>query len=636
VDYDVIIVGTGFGATVAVSRLAGQGRRILMLERGTWWQTPEKLGKPPAAQPGDPPALPVWASQQDPKQPVQYWPRPDHAEGLIDLFASVRHFANRKGLYVYSRFDDADILSASGVGGGSLIYSNATLQPDQAVLDHIGLKLAQVDYDAALEWMTKFRGVLNKVVTKIPLPASRDPENLGAEDYLLLDRSRALRDAAAIVSQRRALDPPAPWRALDLAIAEYHESGAGNADVNGRHTFCERQGRCMLGCLPQARYTLNKTLYRHWVSDPKSGVQLRPLSEVRHVRRVDGGYEVTYRDWWQQDGDERTVATAMLVMGAGTLGTNEILLRSREGGGLSLSDQLGQQFSTNGNFGGFCLNTTGAVHSTRGPVNTCHVDFEIDGRKRVVEDCSIPSMVAAVVSAAVQILFDLESNGQRRSFVERMEDRVAHVLHLDSRLAHERFKAEMVHAFQDKRPPDLRPFLPHLPDTEDPRDMRTEAEAVENLFFFNCMGEDEPTGRFRLDDDDLDLTWDRKPGEQKVFADIEQLLVDFSAAMGGDYVPAPGWKGLFGDKKLTITHPLGGCRIGTGATDGVVDEHGRVFDTSRASDSAETYPGLLVADASVIPGSVVAHPTLTIVAQAIKTMEQAAQANPAAGQGGSP
>ena len=159
--------------------------------------------------------------------------------------------------------------------------------------------------------------------------------------------------------------------------------------------------------------------------------------------------------------------------------------------------------------------------------------------------------------------------------------------------------------------------------------MRTEAEAVENLFFFNCMGEDEPTGRFSLDDDDeLDLKWDNKPGDQKVFADIEQLLIDFSSAMGGEYVPAPGWKGFFGDKKLTITHPLGGCRIGPSAADGVVDEHGQVFDGGQPADSAAVYPDLLLVDASVLPGAVVAHPTMTIVAQAIKTMDHALAPSP--------
>jgi cholesterol oxidase len=182
----------------------------------------------------------------------------------------------------------------------------------------------------------------------------------------------------------------------------------------------------------------------------------------------------------------------------------------------------------------------------------------------------------------------------------------------------------MTAAFHEKRAPDLRPFVPHLADTEDPTDMRTEAETVENLFFFNCMGEDEATGRFTLDDDDeLDLNWEQKPGEQKVFADIEQLLLDFSAAMRGDYVPPPAWKGMLGTKKLTITHPLGGCRIAQDAAHGTVDEHGRVFDASQPPDSAATHPGLLIVDASVLPGSVVAHPSMTIVAQAIKTMNTA-------------
>src|SRR5215212_7204359 len=326
-EYDAIIVGTGFGATVAVSQLAAQGKKVLMLERGTWWVTPEKLGKPPAAKPTDPPQLPAWAAEHE--HPVQYWARPDHTDGLLDLFASVRHGGNRDGLYVYSRFDDCDILSASGVGGGSLIYSNATLQPEAAVLQRIGLDLDHADYQAGRAWMETNRGVLNKVVTKIPLPASRDPENLGAEDYLLLDRARALRDAAAVVSQQRGINPPAPWRALELAIADYHESGAGNTDVNGRHTFCERQGRCILGCLPQARHTLNKTLYKKWVSNPNSGVELRPLSAARSIRRVDSGYEVTYSDWWHSGGDEQTVRAPLLFLGAGTLGTNEILLRSQ-------------------------------------------------------------------------------------------------------------------------------------------------------------------------------------------------------------------------------------------------------------------------------------------------------------------
>src|SRR5215210_7251279 len=181
-DFDAIIVGTGFGATVAVGKLVEKGKKVLMLERGTWWVTPEKLGKPLDPPPPD---LRKWAD--DNHHPVQYWPRPDHREGLLDLFACVRHSGNRDGLYVYSLFDECHIVTASGVGGGSLIYSNATMRPEPAVLQQIGLDLSDDDYKAARGWTETSRGLLNKVVTKIPLPASKGVEDLGDEDYLYLD-----------------------------------------------------------------------------------------------------------------------------------------------------------------------------------------------------------------------------------------------------------------------------------------------------------------------------------------------------------------------------------------------------------------------------------------------------------------
>ncbi len=54
----------------------------------------------------------------------------------------------------------------------------------------------------------------------------------------------------------------------------------------------------------------------------------------------------------------------------------------------------------------------------------------------------------------------------------------------------------------------------------------------------------------------------------------------------------------------------------------MVDEVGRVSDASNPADSPETYPGLVIVDASVMPAAV-AHPTLTIVPQASKSMDKA-------------
>jgi hypothetical protein len=72
---------------------------------------------------------------------------------------------------------------------------------------------------------------------------------------------------------------------------------------------------------------------------------------------------------------------------------------------------------------------------------------------------------------------------------------------------------------------------------------------------------------------------DLTPAAAPPFGEIEELLVDFSEAMGGRYVPMPTWT-HFGDRKLTVTHPLGGRRVGVATDNGVVEAVGRVFDES--------------------------------------------------------
>src|SRR5258708_21223406 len=82
-------------------------------------------------------------------QPGQYWPRPDHRRGLVDFLAVVKangvagalqdfasgvaeFFTDKprpRPLYRYNTFGEADVIAASGVGGGSLIYSNVTIAP---------------------------------------------------------------------------------------------------------------------------------------------------------------------------------------------------------------------------------------------------------------------------------------------------------------------------------------------------------------------------------------------------------------------------------------------------------------------------------------------------------------------------
>jgi cholesterol oxidase len=587
-NFDAIVIGTGFGGTVAATRLAAKGKKVLMLERGTWWVTPAKLGKvPPSTR--DP--IPVWAKKQTPKHPVQYWTRPNHRQGLLDFFTAIRSGVNKDGLYQYSMFKQADILTASGVGGGSLIYSNVTVRPHAEVLNGIGLGLTDADYQAAYKWMEDNRGRLNHIVTKIPLPG-RDVTNLTTDDYLYLDRARVLRDAAAAAGPKLGIQ--LPWKPLDLSLIEYdpHREDGGDAKKVG--TFCQREGRCILGCLPSARHTFSKTLYTKLLFDPAKGVTLSPLAEVRDIKQIAGGYEVNYRD--HRDDNKKTVSAPMVFLCAGTLGTTEILLRSRDRGGLKLTDKLGTHFSTNGDFGAFVVGTAKPVHSSWGPINTCQVNTKMGGLHIKVEDSAIPEMFAAITSTTLGVL----DNAAKREIL----------------------KARMKAAFLGMALPDLRDFFPHLPDTYDPESYQTEREMVSNIFFFNVMGQDDASGKFTLKNDRLDLDWDKKIGETPVFQQIEKLLRALAAEMGGNYTPFPLWKGL-GNKKLIVTHPLGGCPIAPTSFDGVVDDLGRVFDGGKPRGSKDVLPGLFVVDGSSIPGALATNPTLTIAAQALKAVNAA-------------
>ena len=143
--FDVVVIGSGFGGTMVALSLAnalkGQNRRILILERGTWWTTPVGTVADKEVKTYD-------FLRNTKKQPAQFWPSMDHFKGLIDiLFRCVRHDGNEDGLYDFVPFGkkgflgigaDSDgimILRASGVGGGSLVYSNITIQPPDLIFE---------------------------------------------------------------------------------------------------------------------------------------------------------------------------------------------------------------------------------------------------------------------------------------------------------------------------------------------------------------------------------------------------------------------------------------------------------------------------------------------------------------------
>jgi choline dehydrogenase-like flavoprotein len=613
--YDAIVIGTGFGGTIAAVQLVAKGKNVLLLERGTFFRSPDPL---PPANPLPAIADPFGKWATDNHMPVQYWPRPDHRKGLQDFFAVLRGQLSPDGLYQYSMFNQADILTANGVGGGSLIYSNVTIQPEKDALQRIALNLGDGDYMAARQWMegppgnhgAGNRGWLNYVVTKFPLNkdmSAADYAKLGVDpvtdkdtdgSYILLDRARVLRAAAKTVSKK--LGVPMSWAPLELAVIDYDERRGKDSDSIKARTHCERQGRCMIGCLPQARHTLNKTLFNKILQKP--GVTLMPKCKVLYIGKNGPNFEVRFEDNFTGGGEHKSEFAPMVFLAGGVLGSTEMLLRSQRDNHLSLSNTLGTKFSTNGDFGAFAYQTQNPdksilpVYSTRGPINLSHVALNFNGRSIRIEDCAIPAMFAEFVTKGLEIL---DKAGASPNFF---------------RLMQALFEAD--------------PFqrLVEIPDAYDPKRFQTEAEMMADTFFFNVMGQDDAKGKITLsgaDDDQIDVGWEEPIAQQALWQDIETLLREFSSAMGGKYIALPGWQGVLGKKKLVITHPLGGCPIGTTHEDGVVTEFGEVFDGSQPANTKAVHKGLFVVDGATIPGALAANPTFTISAQALKAVTHA-------------
>jgi cholesterol oxidase len=392
---------------------------------------------------------------------------------------------------------------------------------------------------------------------------------------------------------------PMEWSPLELAIFEYDGYKGKDSDSTPAHTHCERQGRCMLGCLPQARHTLNKTLFKKVLKNP--GATLVPKAKVLQIAQKPGGYEVVYEDRFSNQGKTKAFAPKVFLAG-GVMGTTEVLLRSAREKTLPLSQMLGHKFSTNGDFAAFAYKTTNPdktvlpTYPTRGPINTCHVSMNFNGRFIRIEDCAVPSLFAEFVSKGLEML---DKAGASPNFFQLM---------------------------QALWTSNVGEHLVEIPDPYNPGKFQTEAEMLADTFFFNVMSQDDATGRLKLsglDGDQIDLGWEKPVAQQKLWADIETLLREFSGAMGGRYIALPTWQGLLGQKKLVITHPLGGCPIGKTHEDGVVNEFGEVFDATQSAASKTVLPGLYVVDGAAIPGALAANPTLTISAQALKSVNHA-------------
>jgi cholesterol oxidase len=125
------------------------------------------------------------------------------------------------------------------------------------------------------------------------------------------------------------------------------------------------------------------------------------------------------------------------------------------------------------------------------------------------------------------------------------------------------------------------------------------------------MGRDIPDGRMHLSGDQLlEVDWN-KMRSNPTFEAVRSTGRDIARVLDGEFRDNPPW---YVGRVVTV-HPLGGCPMGHDIREGVVDEYGRVFG----------YPGLVIADGSVMPGPVGPNPSNTISALAHRFAERTIQ-----------
>ena len=296
-DYDWLVIGSGFGGSVAALRLSEKGHRVAVLECG------RRFG--------------------DDDLPRSTW-------DLRRYFYAPR--LGMRGIFRLSTFRDVAVVSGAGVGGGSLGYANTLYRaPRRFYEDGQWAELA--DWEAALAphyaEAERMLGVAEVVAD--------DPA-----DQLLREYGREIGADASYAKTRVGVFFGEPG----VTVPDPYFGGAGPERAG-----CVACGRCMVGCPHNAKNTLPKNYL--WLAE-RAGAEILPEHEVVDVRPVgapDGseGYEVTTERpgaWLRR---ERTTLRARgVVIAAGALGTNKLLFRCKRSGSLPrVSDRLGRSVRTN-------------------------------------------------------------------------------------------------------------------------------------------------------------------------------------------------------------------------------------------------------------------------------------------------
>jgi cholesterol oxidase len=552
--YTVVVIGSGYGAGIAASRLSRAGKQVCVLERGREFQPGEYPNRAPQA----------LAEMQS------------HTPECAQI-------GSRTGLFDFHINEDINVFVGCGLGGTSLVNANVALRAEPRVFDDprwpVELRNPKpIDPAVEMDHATPLEADYQRAEEMLkpnPYPEGSDLPKLSA-----LEKS-------AKQMGRKFYRPP--------INVNFTVEGPNHVGVE-QHK-CNDCGDCVSGCNNAAK----NTLIMNYLPDAVNhGAEIFTEVSVRWIERANNQWviqcEVLGVGREKFKAPMIAVTADIVVVGAGTLGSTEILLRSAQHG-LALSNKLGERFTGNGDVLAFGYNTADVIngvgwgHHPKGevpPVGPCitgiidmrHQPVLADGM--VAEEGSAPGAIGELLPAAFAAAAEAAGTPEPVASAERIAEKEREL----------------------------------LTDFEGPYH-----GAVNRTQTYLVMTHDSASGRMSLDaHDSLVVNWPGV-GDQQIFATVNDRLKQATAALGGTFIHNPLWSKLL-HRNLTTVHPLGGCVMADSAESGVVNHKGQVF--SGAAGNA-VYEGLYVSDGSVIPTSLGVNPLLTISAVTERSMALLAQ-----------
>jgi len=295
-DFDYVVIGSGFGGSVAAMRLSQKGYKVGVIESGKRWHADEF--------------------------PKSNW--------------NVKKFLwfPKVGCYGIQRMHllrDVFILAGAGVGGGSLNYANTMYTPPDVFFERDTIKRL-----GGKEEFLPYYDIAKKMLGVVPNPVSTPQDELLKETAAEIGREQTYTttDVAVFFGKEK------------MPAEDPYFFGEGPDRVG-----CELCGECMTGCKKNGKNTLDKN-YLYFAE--KFGTQIFAEQKVYDIIPLspdgDQGYIVKTKKTTGMLGRlaGKTFKTKGIVLGAGVIGTLSLLMELKQNGRLpNISDHIGEFSRTN-------------------------------------------------------------------------------------------------------------------------------------------------------------------------------------------------------------------------------------------------------------------------------------------------